>query len=152
MTELEQYADMLRRAHDGDSWQGSSLAELLDGVTADQAARGPIPNAHGIWELVLHIPAWHRVVRRRVNGERVVTIDDAENFPPVADRSETAWARAREALRASTLETAAVIRSFPPERLADEVPGKGYSYRHMLSGVAAHDAYHAGQIALLKKL
>ena len=149
--ETFQFAENLRRAHDGDSWQGPSVAELLAGVTAAQAAAHPIGNAHAIWELVLHLAAWHRVVRRRIAGETLVTIPDAENFPPIDDTSEAAWAEARGALRASSGETVDLIRAFPIERLDDEVPGKGYTYRHMLSGVSAHDAYHAGQIALLKK-
>lgn len=149
--ETVQYAETLRRAHDGDSWQGPSLSELLVGVTAAQAAARPIAGAHGIWDLVLHLAAWHRVVRRRIAGETVATIPDAENFPPVDDTSEAAWAAAKGALHASSAETVDLIRAFPVERLDDEVPGKGYSYRHMLSGVSTHDAYHSGQIALLKK-
>lgn len=150
--ETLQFAENLRRAHDGDSWQGPSIAELLVGVTAAQAAARPIANAHGIWELVLHLAAWHRVVRRRIAGETLVTIPDAENFPSIDDTSEAAWAAAKGALHASSAETVDLIRAFPIERLDDEVPGKGYAYRHMLSGVAAHDAYHSGQIALLKKM
>src|SRR5262249_59984708 len=123
----------------------------LVGVTAAQAAAHPVPNAHGIWDLVLHLAAWHRVVRRRIAGEAVVTIPDAENFPPIDDTSEAAWAAAKGALPASSAETVDLVRAFPIERLNDEVPGKSYTYRHMLSGISAHDAYHSGQIALLKK-
>jgi uncharacterized damage-inducible protein DinB len=134
-SELEQYAETLRRAHDGDSWQGSSLSELLAGVTALQAAAHPMEKAHSIWELVMHVAAWHHVVRRRIAGETVVTIPDAENFP----------------LARSSAETVEAIRRFAAARLNEEVPGKGYTFRHMLSGVASHDAYHAGQMAVLKK-
>ena len=149
--ETVQFAETLRRSHDGDSWQGPSLSELLAGVIAAQAAARPIANAHGIWDLVLHLAAWHRVVRRRIAGETIVAIPDAEDFPSVDDTSEAAWAAAKGALHASSAETVDLIRAFPLDRLDEEVPGKGYSYRHMLSGVSAHDAYHAGQIALLKK-
>ncbi len=149
MTELEQFADTLRRAFDGDSWQGSSLSELLAGVSAQQAVARPLPQAHNIWELVLHIIVWHDVVRRRMNGEAVLP-SDAENFPtPAGGAAE--WEKAIEALRRSTHQTAEAIRGFQIARLDDQVPGKHYSYRHMLSGVASHDAYHAGQIALLRK-
>ena len=149
MTELEQFADTLQRAFDGESWQGDSLSELLDGVTAEQAKKRPLPQAHGIWELVLHISVWHRVVQRRMKGEAVLPTGN-ENFPE-RGQSEAEWKQAVEALRQSTNETAEDIRRFPANRLDEQVPGKNYAYRHMLGGVAAHDAYHAGQIALLKK-
>ncbi len=149
MTELEQFADTLQRAFDGNSWQGSSISELLAGVSAEQALARPLLQAHTIWELVLHIAAWHGVVRRRMNGEAVQP-SDAENFPAPAGGA-AGWREAVEALRRSTLQTADAIRHFPAARLDDKVPGKDYAYRHMLCGVATHDAYHAGQIALLRK-
>ncbi len=149
MTEVEQFAETLRCAFEGESWQGDSLSELLAGVTAEQALERPLPRAHNIWELVLHIDVWHGVVRRRMNGEAVMP-SGAENFP-TAGHGAKEWKQAIAALRKSSLETAEAIRRFPAARLEDRVPGKNYVYRHMLSGVAAHDAYHAGQIGLLKK-
>lgn len=149
MTEVEQFADTLRRGFEGESWQGDSLSELLDGVTAEQAKKRPLLNAHGIWELVLHIIVWHGVVLKRMNGE-VSAPAGNESFPE-RGQSEAEWRLAVEALRQSTHETADAIRRFPASRLDDQVPGKNYAYRHLLSGVATHDAYHAGQIALLKK-
>jgi len=32
-----------------------------------------------------------------------------------------------------------------------QVPGKRYDFYHMLHGIAQHELYHAGQIAILKK-
>ena len=149
MKEIEQYGEMLRRAFEGESWQGDSLSELLKDVSAEQALARPLPQAHNIWEIVLHIAVWHRVVQRRINGEAVHP-QDAESFP-VTGRSAAEWKAAVEHLRNSSAETVAAIRSFPAARLDDKVPGKDYVYRHLLSGVSTHDAYHAGQIGLLKK-
>lgn len=90
MTETARIADELRRAFDGEAWHGDALFEVLKGVTAAQAAAHPQPNAHSIWELVLHIAAWDGAVRRRMTGVAVV-LSNEENFPPVADTSATAW-------------------------------------------------------------
>jgi uncharacterized damage-inducible protein DinB len=149
MNEIEQYAEMLRRAFEGESWQGDSLSELLDGVTAEQALARPLSQAHNIWEIVLHIGVWHGVARRRMKGEAVHPAGP-NNFPS-AGRSADEWKQAIDDLRKSSAETVAAIRSFPAARLDDKVPGKDYVYRHLLSGVSTHDAYHAGQIGLLKK-
>lgn len=150
MSELQHYADDLRRAYAGRSWQGPALGELLKGVTARRAARRPIVGAHTIWELVLHIAAWHGVVRARMQGKKV-SLPRARNFPRVSKPSLAGWTSAQRILRESSEQTAEAILHFPAARLGAKVPSKNYNYRHMLSGVAHHDAYHAGQIALLKK-
>lgn len=153
MSELDHFADDLWLAWQGESWQGPSLSELLDGVTAEQAARPAIRGAHSIWELVLHIIFWHNVVLRRMAGEVLDsnTIPDEQNFPRIAAADPQAWKRAVDELRDSSRRTADTIRRFDAARLDEIVPGKPYRFRHMLGGVAHHDAYHAGQIALLKK-
>src|SRR5215469_16443635 len=83
-------ADQIHRAFEGDAWHGDSVLELLRDVTATTAAAHPIPKAHSIWELVLHIAAWDDAVRRRIGGA-ALTLSDEENFPAVKDTSESAW-------------------------------------------------------------
>ena len=68
MTEATRIADQLRRAFGGEAWHGDSVFEILDGVTAAQAAAHPIKNAHSIWELVLHIGAWDGAVHGSGGG------------------------------------------------------------------------------------
>jgi uncharacterized damage-inducible protein DinB len=154
MTETARIADELRRALDGEAWHGDSLFEILKGVTAAQAAAHPLPNAHSIWELTLHIAAWDGAVRRRMTGVAVV-LSNEENFPPVTDTSATAWQKALEHLRRAHEELIDAVDKFPQSSLAKQVPGKQgahYNFYFMLHGLAQHAAYHAGQIALLKKI
>jgi uncharacterized damage-inducible protein DinB len=147
-------ADQLRRAFAGDAWHGDSLFEILGGVTAAQAAARPIQSAHTIWELVLHVAAWDGAVLRRLDGV-AVTLSDAENFPPVTDASETAWRKALAEVRRVHEELVEAVSVLPDSRLDEKVPGKEgahYTFYYMLHGVAQHELYHAGQIALLKKM
>jgi len=154
MTEATRIADQLRRAFGGEAWHGDSVFEILDGVTAAQAAAHPIKNAHSIWELVLHIAAWDGAVLRRLGGV-AVELSDAENFPQVTDASETAWRTALARVRRVHEELVAAVATLPESRLYEMVPGKEgahYTFYYMLHGVAQHELYHAGQIALLKKM
>ncbi len=154
MTEATRIADQLRRAFGGEAWHGDSVFEILDGVTAAQAAAHPIKNAHSIWELVLHIAAWDGAVLRRMGGV-AVELSDAENFPQVTDASETAWRTALARVRRVHEELVAAVATLPESRLYEMVPGKEgahYTFYYMLHGVAQHELYHAGQIALLKKM
>jgi uncharacterized damage-inducible protein DinB len=153
MAEAARIADQLRRAFYGGAWHGDSLFEILEGVTAEQAAARPIPNAHSIWELVLHVAAWDGAVRRRMTGV-AVKLSGKKNFPPVVDTSEAAWTRTLEHLRRVHDELVDAVKKFPEKSLSKQVPGKKgahYNFYYMLHGVVQHELYHAGQIALLKK-
>jgi uncharacterized damage-inducible protein DinB len=142
--------DHLRRSFEGDAWHGPSMLEILQGVTAEQAAARPIANAHSIWELVLHVAAWEGVVVRRLQGE-AVELTGAKDFPPVWDTSAAAWKRTIESLHHSHEALRTSVASLPESRLTDIVPGKEYTVDFMLQGVVQHDLYHAGQLVLLKK-
>ncbi len=150
MQEIKRIVDQLKRAYEGEAWHGPSLRELLNGVTAETAAKKPLAHAHSIWEIVLHIAAWENAVRRRLEGE-VVTLSNKEDWPPVNNASETAWKNALAALQASNEQLRETILHLNDARLSDIAPGKKYSVYYMLHGVIQHDLYHAGQIALLKK-
>ena len=153
MSESAFIADELRRAFYGEAWHGDPLMEILRGVTAEQAAARPIKNAHSIWELVLHVAAWDDAVRRRMTGI-ALQLSDMENFPPVLGSSDSAWQKALEHLRRTHDDLIDAVEKFPDASLAKQVPGKEgahYNFAFMLHGVSQHAAYHAGQIALLKK-
>jgi uncharacterized damage-inducible protein DinB len=143
-------AEQLRRAFDGDAWHGPALLELLRDVDAAAAAAKPLPDAHSIWELVLHIAVWDAAALRRLNGEKTQPTGTA-NFPIVPKPTELAWRKA--VADAKRIHDALVrkVAALPETRLRERVPGKRYDFYFMLHGVAQHELYHAGQIAILKK-
>ncbi len=151
MNETHRINSQLKRANQGPAWHGPSLRELLDDVTADQAAAHPIPGAHSIWELVNHIIAWEQISKQRLEGDAMKNPPDEVNFPPVNDTSESAWQKTLEQLAASNQSLRDAVKLFDDNRLDDLVPEANYSNYFMLHGVIQHDLYHAGQIALLKK-
>ena len=151
MNNVEFLADQLRRAHEGQAWHGPALREILTGVTAAAASARPIPEAHTIWELAQHIAAWLGAVGRRLQGESV-ELPETEDWPPVRDTSEAAWLKTLADVDQETKRLQEAIAKLPEDALRKGVPGGNYSVRFMLEGVVQHHLYHAGQIALLKKL
>ncbi|HWR35167.1 MAG TPA: DinB family protein [Clostridia bacterium] len=151
MTEVTRIADQLRRAFEGPAWSGPCLLEVVQGLTAAEAARHAGADAHSMWEIVLHVGAWHDIVRRRLEGETIANVTDEEDWPQVADTSNGGWTEAIARLKASYAALHAAVLAHPFERLSTTVPGKDYSFYVMLHGAAQHDLYHAGQIALLRK-
>ena len=158
MSETERLADQLERTWKGEGWHGPGLEELTQGLTADRAAAHHISEAHSIWELVLHCTAWIHEVERRLGGAEPGTPAEGD-WPPVGDATEARWAMARATLGQSVGDLARRIRAFDEQRLADLVGttrspalGTGTTYYVMLHGVVQHNLYHAGQVALLRKL
>lgn len=152
MTETHRINSQLKRAFQGQAWHGPSLRELLDGVTAEQAAAKPVPKAHSIWELVNHIIAWEQIVKQRLEGDAVNSIPEEVNFPPVSDISKEAWQQTLQKLEASNQSLRDAIKKIDDAKLEEMAAGQEYSVYFMLHGVIQHDLYHAGQIAFLKKM
>jgi uncharacterized damage-inducible protein DinB len=159
MTEIERIEDELRRGHDRGAWHGPAVREGLDGITASAAASHPIPGAHSIWELVLHLAAWRGEVMRRLEGGEPGMPPEGD-WPPVADTSEAAWAEARRRLEDSHRRLAEAVARFAEDKLdqpvgrkpPDPALGNVGTYYVMLHGIAQHDAYHMGQVAILRKV
>jgi uncharacterized damage-inducible protein DinB len=150
MREVERITDQLKRAFVGEAWHGPAVEEILQDVTAQQAAARAVGGAHSIWELALHIAAWQRAGVRRLAGDRA-QLSDAENFPAVTDTSEQAWQQTRTALRQSYEELSEAISGLDESRLDQPIIEGMSSVYVTLHGIVQHTLYHAGQIAILKK-
>jgi uncharacterized damage-inducible protein DinB len=147
--DLENIADQISRAFRGESWHGPSVREVLAGVSADDAAAHPIPGAHSIWEIVLHLTSGYRLVLRRVRGEHA-QLSPEEEWPPVPEPASDAWHESQHTLDELNQQLQSAVRAFPAERLSQEL-GSEYSAFMQFSGTPQHDLYHAGQIVVLKK-
>ena len=150
MNEVERIIDDLNRGVEGDCWQGPAIREILDGVGAADAAAHPVAGAHSIWELLQHVTAWIGAVHERVLG-RICELDGETDWPPVRDSSDRAWAEALPNLRRAQAALVATLGTLKEADLRGSVPNRDYELGHMLHGLAHHHAYHAGQMALLKR-
>ena len=157
MTEIDRITDQLERVFQGDPWYGSNTMDVLDGVTAAQAASRPIPQAHTAWEIVLHMTSWNREVLRRLRTG-VSREPEGGDWPEPAEMTAERWAADVEALARSFRDLIAAARDLPDERLdvvlgdeRDRPLGSGVSHYVLLHGVVQHNVAHTAQIALLRK-
>jgi hypothetical protein len=150
--ELIRIDDELRRASDGNCWHGTPLREILSGVTSQTAAARHPPLAHSIWAPVNHVAAWVEVVTLRVARWCVIEAPDVGDFPPATDNGHAAWSATLADLDRRHGELLRVGDGPEASRLDEIVQGKDYPVAVMLHGTAQHHAYHAGQIALRKRL
>jgi len=151
MTEAERIADQLHRAFQGPAWHGDSIFKILQGVTARQAGARPIPGAHTIWEIVLHMMAWGRVVADRIEG-KPEELPEEGDWPPITDFSDEAWQKTQEKLHSMCRAMRHFILDLDDMRLLDFAAGCDYDIYVMLHGLIQHCIYHGGQMALLKKM
>lgn len=147
----------LRRIYEGDAWHGPAVLEAIQDVTAAQAASRPIPGAHTIYELTHHIAAWIGETASRLQGNPPGMPADGD-FPPRSFTVDDAsWSDVRARLERRQAELLEAVNAFDAGRLDEPVkPGNvnvdgPVTYRALLSGIAQHSAYHAGQIVLLRK-
>ena len=150
-TELQRIEDQLHRAFEGEAWHGPSVREALKDVSPDMAAAHPIPGAHSIWEITLHLAATYRLVLRRLDGNGA-PLTPEEDWPSVPLSSPESWRDAVAALTRLNEDLRRAVARFPTgkldEPLVAEVPYSAYT---QFIGTTQHDLYHAGQIVLLKR-
>ena len=108
--------------------------------------------AHCIWALVNHVSAWVEVVTLRITEWRAIATPEAGDFPPVTDTEDAAWEAALADLDRRHGELLRVVDGLEASRLEEIVPGKDYPVAVMLHRTVQHYPYHAGQIALLRRL
>lgn len=160
MTELKRIAHLFEECSEGQpAWHGSSVLQLLEDVTAEKALRRPIPDAHTIWEIVLHLIVWDDETRKCLEGEAFPRLPDEENWPPIKDTSEEAWKETVEELKRVHQRLHETLAKFDPQKLDHKInideswtePWSTTSYYELLHGTIHHDVYHTGQIAILRK-
>jgi uncharacterized damage-inducible protein DinB len=150
MREAERIADQAQKMFTSGAWHGPSVLEVLSGVDAAVASSHPIAGAHSIWELVVHLLATQAVLLRRIRGE-TAGLNTEEFWPGVPTASDSAWAETVERLKEQEKQLQQAIAVFPEEQLDARLTKEGSSAYNNFHGHVQHNAYHAGQIALLKK-
>lgn len=155
--EVAQLLSVLDQAYNRPSWHGTNLRGSLRRVTPAQAAWRPGPHNHNIWEIAAHAAYWkYAAARRLTGGARGSFPLKGSNWfqrPAVSGPPDGHVWKADLALLDDMhhLLRTAVMR-LSAKDLPRIPPGKKISNFALLTGVAAHDLYHAGQIQLLKRL
>jgi uncharacterized damage-inducible protein DinB len=148
--EIEKIIDQLNRAFWKEAWHGPAVMEILNAVSAQQASARPTPNAHTIWEIMLHIASWKNIVARRLQGE-IVNETPAEDWPAVHDNNAEAWKQSVANLQQAHQNLIQTLSRMTDGQLEGKMPGQDVSFYITIHGLIQHDLYHAGQISLLTK-
>ncbi len=147
---------LIDQAFDHKSWHGTNLRGSIRGLKAREAAWRPEPNRHSIWEIVLHTAYWKYVVRRRFLAEARGSFPlKGSNWfvrPTEKKTAHTEWESDVKLLVEVHRGMRAAISGLRDADLKRRPPGSKVSNLTLITGIASHDLYHAGQIQLLKRL
>ena len=157
--EVTQVLSILDQAYNKPSWHGTNLRGSVRRVTLAQAAWRPSAERHNIWEILVHAAYWkYAAVRRFSGGARGSFSLKGSNWfrrPLTRDAGvapDKTWKADLELLDGMHDSLRKFVMRLSPNDLSRTPPGSKVSNFALLSGVAAHDLYHAGQIQLLKRL
>ena len=145
------YKEVLLRswdyAMDQEDWS-PPLADALKGVTAEQARWKPQGEAgNSIWENVQHLTYYKERLLRRLKGlpKQPNLASNTDTFT-VTESREEAWAGAVEKLKSIHAELRGYLQALEDDGGPEDSPADE------LMSLAVHDAYHTGQIVLVRKL
>lgn len=130
------------------------LSTALAGTTAEQAVWAPPGGGNTIWQTVNHINYYNERILSRLNGiDPGATVDtNEETFVGTGGTlDETAWADVLAETKRIQLELREAIASLSGDDLEAPYGNSEESIGRQLSRWMLHDAYHAGQIVLIRR-
>jgi uncharacterized damage-inducible protein DinB len=153
MSDIALLLIQLDQAYDHRSWHGTNLRGSIRGLTPEAAAWRPAPGRHNIHELVVHAAYWKYAVWRRLTGEpRGAFPFEGSNWFPREGADAAQW-RADVRLLADTHRRLRdAVAALDPRALTPPMTRGRETPLSLISGIIAHDLYHAGQIQLVKRL
>jgi len=150
MSELARLKKLLSDHFDGSPWLDVSIMDTLKNISASQAAK-KTDHVNSIWQIVNHMIAWRETNLKRLKDEMVAAPEN--NFiEEIKDTSEEAWQATLKKLERSQHNILSFVSTATDAMLEKVYITNGFSYYEHLQGILQHDAYHLGQIVLLKKL
>ena len=145
---------MIDQAYNRQSWHGTNLRGSIRRVSPEQAAWRPDPARHNIWEIVVHAAYWKYAAHRRLMAgiRGSFPLKGSNWFRRPVHVNDAAWRSDIALLDHMHRSLRDGVANLSAKELHRTPRGMKVSNFKLLSGIAAHDVYHAGQIQLLKKL
>ena len=147
--EINRIVKLFEALQHGDCWIGNNFKETLHGVDAVRAAHIISAEGNSIWHLTVHIIFWRTTVVNRLMG--------SGNPPPFKDMllpdilNERSWKQTLHDFETSYHLLYNAIINLNDDQLDKPTVRKDQTFYELIMGCLQHDAYHLGQMMLLKK-
>ena len=147
--EINRIVKLFEDLQHGDCWIGNNFKETLHGITAAKAAATNPAGGNSIWQLTNHIIYWRTTVVNRLTG--------SDNPPPFKDfllpgeLSDAGWKQTLHDFEAAYHLLRTALHTVKDEQLDKPTVRNNQTFYQLIMGCLQHDAYHLGQMMLLKK-
>src|SRR5687768_4023269 len=131
-----------------------AVRNAIDGTTAEQAAWKPEGSDNSIWESLTHITYYDNAYLQRFKGidYKYDVADNDETFRG-GEPSEAEWQSDVARFDAVMTEWRGLIEAADEAKFTRAVSAENSAnWADLICNVNAHNAYHGGQILLLRKL
>jgi hypothetical protein len=147
-------AQEFRNTLDGETWYSSNFTTIIDGINADTAVKKLKGFPNSIVEIVCHMGQWKRFCIKKLenDAEFDIGMNSEEDWHRYNSLAVEEWENIKSAFEKASIDLANAISSAADEILDATVPGRKYSFFHLIIGVTEHEAVHMTQISYLKKL
>lgn len=146
----------LRENYYRGGWHGPSAAvrEALRGLDANAASWRPGEGRHNIWELALHLAYTRQMMLKRMGIEVPAFPHRLTKpwWPALPAATAAAWADDLALLEVLHRRLVAAVSGASRRVLATVRPGRSHTIAMEVLGVATHDAYHAGQMNMIRRM
>lgn len=143
---LQQFAN----CYDENDWF-VAVKNAVAGITAEQAMWKPDGVQHSVWELISHL--------NHDNGKYLQTFQGIEYNETAASNDETfdpvggSWAADLARFEVIMTKWRELLQNADEAKLDELAPPRNEAtWRTVVANMNAHNAYHGGQILLLRKL
>ncbi|HET6990332.1 MAG TPA: DinB family protein [Bacteroidia bacterium] len=131
----------------------ASLTDALEGLTFEQACWKPEDGDHSILQIVNHLYYWNKRMLNRMQHIPNDKMSSDNNSTFGSENNKDAWLMLLEKSRIMMEEFENEIGKFDDAKLLSPVSDENKSpWYSVLSNTNLHNAYHIGQIVLLRKL
>ena len=149
----EHILSQFTRCFDKNGWF-VALGNAIKDVTVKQAAWKPADSVNCIWETLSHVTYYNHAYMQRFKGiayEYDVT-DNDQTFS-TGEYAESEWQADVARFNEVMTKFRSLIQAADESKFDEPVPTKPErKWAELLADINAHNAHHAGQIVLLRKL
>jgi uncharacterized damage-inducible protein DinB len=142
------------RCYDENGWF-VAVRNAIEGLTAEQAAWRPAGTDNTIRGSLAHLTYYNNAYLQRFKGIEFQydTTDNDETFQQAAAASDQDWQEEVDRFDSVMHEFRELIRAADNVKFSEPVPtNTSRKWWEVIADMNAHNAYHAGQILLLRKL
>jgi len=128
-----------------------AVKNAVAGLTAEQAAWKPAGEQHSIWELMTHLNHDNNACLQRFQG--IEYNSSAASNDETFDLVGGSWEADLESFEAIMTTWREILKNVDGAKLEEFTPHRDETnWGTEIANMNAHNAYHSGQIVLLRKL